>query len=68
MRAAMHTADESAVARLERWEASGATWNVVILTERLVVVELCTCHGEPVDRIRSVDPALVQYVSARRAV
>jgi hypothetical protein len=56
---------ESDVARLERWEAHGATWNVVILTDRLAVVELCSCHGEPVDRIRSVDPALLRYLSAR---
>lgn len=59
---------ESAISRLERWEAHGATWNVVVLTETLALVELCTCHGEPVDRIRSADPAVVRYVSARRAV
>ncbi len=56
---------EPVVAKLVRWEAHGATWNVVLLTERLAVVDLCTCHGEPVDRIRSNDPALLQYLAGR---
>jgi hypothetical protein len=57
--------DESVVAVLARWEENGATWNVVILTDKLAVVELCTCHGEPVDRIRSSDPALLRYLAGR---
>jgi hypothetical protein len=50
---------------LERWEASGATWRVLTLTDRLAVVELCTCHGERVDVLRSHDPELLRFLAAR---
>ena len=50
---------------LERWEAHGAIWRILILTEKRAVVELCTCHGEPVDTLRSSDPALLRYLSDR---
>jgi hypothetical protein len=53
------------VATLERWEAHGATWRVLILSDKLAVVELCTCHGEPVDVLRSSDPALLRYLAGR---
>jgi hypothetical protein len=58
---------ETAVAKLERWEALGATWRTLILTDEFAVVELCTCHGEPVDRIRSSEPALLRYLAERSA-
>ena len=35
------------------------------LTETLAVVELCTCYGTPVDELRSSDPALIRFLSAR---
>ena len=54
---------ETALAALERWEAHGATWRTVVLTDTLAVVELCTCHGEPVDQIRSSEPALLRYLT-----
>ena len=44
---------------LERWELHGGTLRVVLLTERLAIVELCTCHGEHVETLRSSDPALL---------
>jgi hypothetical protein len=52
--------NESPVATLERWEAHGATSRVVVLTEKLAVVDLCACHGTPVDRLRSTDPELLR--------
>jgi hypothetical protein len=58
---------ETAVATLERWQALGATWRTLILTDKLAVVELCTCHGEPVDRIRSSEPALLRYLAEHSA-
>ena len=58
------TADE-VIATLERWEAHGARWRIQILTEKLTIVELCTCHGEAVDEIRSNDPALLHYLWQR---
>jgi hypothetical protein len=57
--------DDSPIATLERWEAHGATWRVLVLTEKLAVVELCTCYGTPVDQLRSNDPALLRFLSAR---
>jgi hypothetical protein len=56
---------DSDVATLERWAECGAVWRVLILTEKLAVVELCTCHGEPVDILRSSDAALLRYLSGR---
>jgi hypothetical protein len=53
---------ESGVDVLERWQESGALWRVVHLSERLAVVELLTCHGEPVDRIRSTDARLISWL------
>ena len=58
-------APEPSIAQLERWEAHGATWRTVMLTDTLAVIEFCTCHGEPVDQIRSRDPELLRYVAAR---
>jgi hypothetical protein len=56
---------ESPLAALERWEAAGATWRILTLTERLAVVELCTCHGTRVDELRSSDPELIRFLAAR---
>jgi hypothetical protein len=53
------------LAALERWEAAGATWRILTLTERLAVVELCTCHGTPVEELRSSDPELIRFLRAR---
>jgi hypothetical protein len=38
-----------------------------ILTEKLAVVELCTCHGTPVDELRSSDAALFRFLAARES-
>jgi hypothetical protein len=57
---------ESPLALLERWEAQGATARVVVLSGRLAVVELCTCHGELVDTLRSSDPELLRHLAERR--
>ena len=53
--------DEAPLTTIERWELHGGMVRVVILTERLAVVELCTCHGEHVDTLRSSDPALLRH-------
>jgi hypothetical protein len=53
------------LAVLERWEALGATWRVRTLTDVLAVVELRTCHGTPVDELRSNDRELIRFLSAR---
>jgi hypothetical protein len=55
----------SRVLTLERWEAHGATWRIVTLTEKLAVVELCTCDGMRVEDLRSSDPELLRYLTER---
>jgi hypothetical protein len=47
------------VARLRRWEDSGATWRVLSRTPTELMIALLTCDaGEEVDRFSSADPAL----------
>jgi hypothetical protein len=50
------------MAELNRWELFGATWRVVEITDNRVVVDLCTCTNELVERRASEDRALVQHV------
>ena len=50
---------------LARWEEAGALWRTRSLGEREAVVELCTCHGELVEELRSGDAALLRYLAAR---
>ena len=55
-----------ALAALRRWEESGATWRVVVRTAADVEIALLTCDaGEEVARLRSADPAVLDYVGAR---
>jgi hypothetical protein len=53
------------VAALERWRDHGADYRVLELSSARAVVELRTCHGEPVDRLESDDPRLVEYLRAQ---
>jgi uncharacterized protein len=56
------------VARLRRWEGSGAIWRVLTRTTTEVEIAFLTCDaGEQVDRFRSADPALLAYVDSRGA-
>ena len=47
---------------LERWVLFGAQWRIVDLSGERAVVDLCTCTGEPVERLESDDPALIGYL------
>jgi hypothetical protein len=47
---------------LERWEGNGATWRAVEVSDQRVVVELCTCYGEPVDMLASEAPDVIAFV------
>ncbi len=47
---------------LTRWEDNGATWRAIELSDDRAVVELCTCYGEPVDRLESDAPELIEFV------
>jgi hypothetical protein len=55
---------EDPVAVLERWTDSGAVYRVLELTDEHAVVQMCTCHGEPVDRLESEDRRLIEYLRA----
>jgi hypothetical protein len=50
---------------LRRWEDHGAVWRVVALSDDHAVIDLCTCYGEPVDRLESADPDLLRFVAER---
>jgi hypothetical protein len=55
---------EDPVAVLERWSDSGAVYRVLELTDEHAVVQMCTCYGEPVDRLESDDKRLIEYLRA----
>jgi hypothetical protein len=48
--------------QLEDWELHGATWRTVELRGQRIVLDLCSCSGEPMERVESEDPDLIQYV------
>ncbi len=50
---------------LQRWEDGGAVWRLRWFTGDEAVVDLCACTGEPVDELRSSDPALLRYLRER---
>jgi hypothetical protein len=50
---------------LEEWEEHGAVWRVVEVSDERAVIDLCSCTGEPMDRVLSDEPELIAYVRAR---
>jgi hypothetical protein len=57
--------EESPIAVLEGWEQSGGIWRLRRMDTTGAVVDLCACHGETVDELRSSDPALLRYLAGR---
>lgn len=47
---------------LERWTTAGALWRVVDISRERVVVDLCACTGEPMERVASENPAVIAYL------
>lgn len=47
---------------LESWVLSGGAWLVVDISREHAVVDLCTCAGEPMERVESADPAVLAYL------
>jgi hypothetical protein len=60
-------AEALTIERLERWTESGAHWRVVEITDEHVVIDMCACTGEPVERIRSRDAAVLAHIGAARS-
>ena len=56
---------ESPLQTLERWELNGAIWRTKSLSTEEAIVALLTCHGEPVDELRSTDAELLRYLTDR---
>jgi hypothetical protein len=54
------------LSELEDWELHGATWRTVELGGQRVVLDLCSCSGEPMERVESQDPELIRYVLDHR--
>lgn len=54
------------VEELEDWIESGATWRPLEVSANHTVIDLLTCYGEPVDRVRSDAPAVIEYVRTHR--
>jgi hypothetical protein len=52
---------------LERWEDNGATWRAFEVTDTHAVIDLCSCTGEPMERVQSDAPEVIDFVRARRA-
>ena len=58
-------APDDPVEVLTRWEYHGAVWRIESLTDQHAVVMLCTCTGEPVERLESDDDALLKFLRER---
>lgn len=56
---------ESPLVTLARWEAAGAHWRVLRLTPGEAEVQLLSCMGEPVERLRSADREALAYLTGR---
>jgi hypothetical protein len=57
---------EDPVDLLRRWEAFGASWQVVARGPQGVTVSLCRCDGgEEAQRLTSADPALLAFLGDR---
>jgi hypothetical protein len=50
---------------LENWTGAGAMWKAVHVSDALAIVDLCTCYGEPVDRVETRDAAAIAYIRDR---
>ena len=58
--------DRDLVAELQRWQDTGAVWQVVLRSRRGVTVALLRCDGdEEVDRFCSDDPRLLAIMGDR---
>lgn len=55
-------------AELQRWEDSGAVWEVIARSADSVTIGLLRCDGgEEVDRFTSDDPRLLAFIGDRRS-
>jgi hypothetical protein len=55
------------IEELQRWSDHGAVWRVYEVTDERAVIDLCSCTGEPMERVQSSDRELIEFVRAHRA-
>jgi len=56
------------VAEIQRWQDSGAVWEVVSRRGDTVTIALLRCDGgEEMDRFTSDDPRLLDFIGDRRS-
>lgn len=60
------SAETLTIDRLQRWQLAGGSWRTVEIAADHVVIELCACTGEPMQRMRSEDPAVIAQLRADR--
>ena len=60
-------AEPLTIERLERWVLFGAQWRVVDISIGHAVVDFCTCTGMLVERVRSEDPVVIDYLRTARS-
>jgi hypothetical protein len=53
---------------LENWTLSGGYARLVSISGRRAVVDLCTCTGEPMERLESDDPAVIAHLRTTRSL
>jgi hypothetical protein len=53
---------DTALDRVRQWELSGGTLRLLGLTLDRADVQLCACTGEPMERLVSDEPALLEYL------
>jgi hypothetical protein len=51
---------------LERWSENGAIWRAREVSDEHAVIDLCSCSGEPMQRVESGSLELIDYVRAHR--
>jgi hypothetical protein len=56
------------VAEIQRWQDSGAVWEVISRRGDTVTIALLRCDGgEEMDRFTSDDPRLLDFIGDRRS-
>lgn len=45
---------------LESWRLAGGTWRIVSISDERAVVDRCSYTGEPLERLDSRDPAVIE--------
>lgn len=60
--------DVDRVAELQRWQDSGALWEVLVRKGGAVTIALLRCDGgEEMERFTSDDPRLLAFIGDRRS-